>query len=252
MKRLPRVATIVAATATTVTLAVSLSACSSDRSAEAEAQSPVQQVTAAASTNTDAATDAAKAPDAEADDSARSGATVPDGYTLTEIPDADLSIAIPSTWTVATGAELADSESAEAIASALGYTTETVQALSNQLSIFAVDAGNTSTAGENISVQTTPGTSLLGESDLSAALAVTSTQPGVNVEPGTFSEVTTGSGDDASMYTYTMTMDSNPGRTIHGAYIAVLDNSGQSVVINVASHTSTRVTDLSDAVIGSI
>ncbi|SHE26835.1 hypothetical protein [Actinomyces glycerinitolerans] len=243
MSRLSRLTTLVATSVTAVALTASMSACSSN-SDDAADQGSDQQVTTTA--DTDTGSDDADETEAAAEP------TVPDGYTLTEVPGAELSVPVPDGWEAITGDDLADSERVEAVASALGYTTDQITAMMASIGLYAADTSGTSTLAENYNIQVVATSVMPGEADFNDMLTGSEQLPGVSsLTPGTFSEPKTASGEDAAMHTFTMNMDYAT-EPIEGAYLAIPTQDGQTALITMGTASAERTQELADVILGSI
>lgn len=241
MSRLSRLTTIAATGLTAVALTASMSACSSS-SDDAADQSSDQQVSTAA--GTDAGTD-----DAEAS----AEPTVPDGYTLTEVPGAELSIAVPSDWTTLTESTASDTELVSALATALGRSEDEVTAMLNALALYSIDTSGTSNYAENLNVEIAKGySSMPSENDMVTLLENQNNEAaGMVFKPGTYTETTTASGQDAVVETYTIPVDGGP--TTEGTYVVVHANGGDDLaLIAISTDSAERTKELADVVLGSI
>ncbi|MDU0348085.1 hypothetical protein [Actinomyces sp. MRS3W] len=250
MQRLPRIATYTATTLTAAALALTMSACNSG-SSDGEAVSTDQEVTVEESTASGSDESADTGSDTDATTEAEP--TVPDGYTLTEVPDAELSFAVPSDWTTLTGEDVSNTELVDAVASTLGRSTDEVAAMFQGLALYSVDTSGTSDFAENLNVEIVDNVSTLpAESDLVQLLERQSdASSGMVFEPGTYTETTTASGQGAAVETYTLPSDG--GTTVQGSYVVVPAKNGSAMALIAISTTSAeRTQELADAILGSI
>ncbi|SDN37667.1 hypothetical protein SAMN05216355_102174 [Actinomyces ruminicola] len=244
MKRTPRLATIATTTLTAVALTVSMSACSSG-SDDAADQGSDQGVTADA--GTDATAEDTDAGDAEAS----SAPTVPDGYSLTEVPDADLAIAIPSDWTTLTGDDVADAERVAAMATALNTTEDDARSRLEMLSLYSIDMNEDSSGyGETLNVQMLAEPNLPSEDQLTGMIEAQSTTE-VTLDAGDYSTVTTGSGADAIMQVYDLVYAD--GSSIPSAYLVLPTADGsQTAYVAISTTSAERTQELADVILSSV
>ncbi|NDR53029.1 hypothetical protein [Actinomyces sp. 565] len=230
--------------------ALAVSACQSEP--ETTAQSPDQQVTTESggdSTDeplTDTATDSASEPTAEI--------TVPDGYTLTEVPDADLSLALPADWSTVAG-DASDTSQADAvaeIANVTGWDEEQVIDSLRGMDLFSMDTSGDTRYNPNLSVviyndQYTRPT----EDDMHTRLEHDITSSDLTATPVNYTAPSTASGQEAAVQTYVITGEDSS-RT-EGAYVAVPANRGDSMaVITISASTAEHTQELIDAILDSI
>ncbi|WP_103061528.1 hypothetical protein [Actinomyces qiguomingii] len=252
MKRLPRMVTVVATTLTAVALTASISACSSN-SDDSEDRNADQEVTAG--TDSDAGTDAdADADsDADSDDAAKSEPTVPDGYTLTEVPDADLSLAVPSDWSTVTGAEISSqTELVDAIATTTGRTSEEVRTAMESLALWSMDTSGTKDYDENLNVELVEQRYAVPTEDEMAQVLENQANASANttMTPDSYTTTTTASGDDAVLQSYTLQIGDN---TTKGAYVVVPAKGGDAyALIAISTATAERTRELADVVLASL
>ncbi|MBE6475906.1 MAG: hypothetical protein E7Z95_10150 [Actinomyces succiniciruminis] len=241
MSRLSRLTTLAATGLTAVALTASMSACSSN-SDDAADQGSDQQVSAAA--DTDTSSDGAEA---------AAEPTVPDGYTLTEVPGAELSIAVPSDWSTLTESTASDTEFVSALATALGRTEAETTAMLDSLALYSIDISGTRDYAENLNVEIAKGfTAMPSENDMVALLENQNNEAaGMVFEPGTYTETTTASGQDAVVETYTLPVDGGP--TTEGTYVVVYANGGDDLaLIAISTDSAERTQELADVILGSI
>ncbi|MDO4901780.1 hypothetical protein [Actinomyces sp.] len=247
MKRLPRVATTLTTTLAAVALTASLAACQSNNSTDAEERNSDQQVTAEASTGTDSGSSKTGA------DATSSTPTVPDGYTLTEVPNADLSFAVPSGWTTLTGAEASSqTELVDAVATATERTPAEVLAAMESLALWSIDTSATENFVENLNVELLDSAYAAPSKDEVAQFLAnqTANNPNANITPDTYTKTTTASGDDAVVQSYTLTLGETSNK---GAYVIVPAKGGKGFALIAISAASTeRVQELADVILGSI
>ncbi|PHP53186.1 hypothetical protein [Actinomyces ruminis] len=244
MSRLSHLTTIAATGLTAVALTASMSACSSS-SDDAADQGSDQQVSAAA--DTDAGSDSTDETEAAAEP------TVPDGYTLTEVPGAELSIAVPSDWTTLTSDTVANTEFVSALATTLGRTEDETIAMLDSLALYTMDTSGTSDYAENLNVEIAEGfSSMPSENDMVALLENQNNEDaGMVFQPGTYTETTTASGQDAVVETYTLPIDGGP--TTEGTYVVVYANGGDDLaLIAISTDDAERTQELADVILGSI
>ncbi|SDM29697.1 hypothetical protein [Actinomyces ruminicola] len=239
MKRTPRLATIATTTLTAVALTVSMSACSSG-SDDAADQGSDQGVTADA--GTDASTDGAEA---------SSAPTVPDGYALTEVPDTDLAIAVPSDWTTFTGDDVADPERVVAMATALNTTEDDARNRLEMLSLYSIDMNEDSSGyGETLNVQMLAEPNLPSEDQLTGMIETQSTTD-ATLDAGDYSTVTTGSGADAIMQVYDLVYAD--GSSIPSAYLVLPTADGsQTAYVAISTTSAERTQELADVILSSV
>ncbi|CED90551.1 hypothetical protein [Actinomyces succiniciruminis] len=244
MSRLSRLTTLAATGLTAVALTASMAACSSN-SDDAADQGSDQQVTTTA--DTDTGSDDADETEAAAEP------TVPDGYTLTEVPGAELSIAVPSDWSTLTESTASDTEFVSALATALGRTEAETTAMLDSLALYSIDISGTRDYAENLNVEIAKGfTAMPSENDMVALLENQNNEAaGMVFEPGTYTETTTASGQDAVVETYTLPVDGGP--TTEGTYVVVYANGGDDLaLIAISTDSAERTQELADVVLGSI
>lgn len=242
MSRLSRLSTLAATGLTAVALTASMAACSSNSDDAADQGSDQQASTAA---NTDTRSDGADETEAAAEP------TVPDGYTLTEVPGADLSIAVPSDWSTLTGDDVSDPERVAAMATALNTTEDDARSRLEMLSLYSINMNEDSSGyGETLNVQMLAEPNLPSEDQLTAMIEAQSTTE-VTLDAGDYSTVTTASGADAIMQVYDLVYAD--GSSAPSAYLVLPTTDGSQTAYVAISATSTeRTQELADVILGSI
>ncbi|WP_136191913.1 hypothetical protein [Actinomyces procaprae] len=250
MKRLPRIAGIATTALTAVALSLSMSACTPNSDDAADRNADQAATADAGSTDSEDAADTADAPGA-ADTEAASEPTVPDGYTLTDVPDTDLAIAIPSDWTTLTGDDVADPERVADMATALNTTEDDARSRLEALSLYSVDMDEDSSGyGETLNVQMLAASKLPNEDRLTEMIEEQSTAD-VTLDAGEYSATTTGSGTDAVTQVYDIVYAD--GSSVPSAYVVLPTADGsETAYVAINATSAERRQELIDAILASV
>lgn len=174
--------------------------------------------------------------------------TVPDGYTLTEVPETGLSIAIPSNWETLTRNNVSDDALVERIAQARGMAPEALTMTLENSRLISVDTSDTADYAENLAaIQDTdeeldglPSEEEFTEEFLSDR----------EIDSGEYAQVTTGSGADAVRYVVTAT--GTDGQKHHAAFVFLENGEHTFFAVAIDAASTDRAKELADAVIGSL
>ncbi|SDM29807.1 hypothetical protein [Actinomyces ruminicola] len=213
-----------------VVLTASMSACSSNSSDASSASSASDQAVAVETTGTEA--------DADAEDST---AAVPEGFTLVEVPEYGISVAVPSDWDTLTSANTSDAELVGRIAQALDDSEDEVVADLADTPLVSVDTASDTPSALYLTRDDEDGP--LPSEEMMQELA-----DNHNADSTDYRETTSGSGANAAIFT----MSAADGDTQHNlSAVAVSDGDNAFFMVVVVSDSEERVKEVSDAVLAS-
>lgn len=208
------------ALATATLLSLSLVACSSG--------SPSGSSTESAAASAPAASESTPSQE-ESTKPSKPGA--PEGFTVTEVSDVGLSIAVPSDWTILDKDSTNDPALLEGAAAAMGTTTDALTTMLAGASLCAVDPVPDDGVASHLMVTDTRLPTLPGETEVTAG------QELIGVTPTTNSETETANGTAAAYY-YILEGDA---ATMHGASVLVpsADGTYATIAVNTGSEAET-------------
>ncbi|SHE26832.1 hypothetical protein [Actinomyces glycerinitolerans] len=233
--RLPRPATLATTGLAAVALTLSMSACSSnsDDAADSASAASDQAVTATA--------DASAHTTADTDDNA----AVPDGFTLVEVPDYDISVAVPSDWDTLTSADTSDTELVGRIAQALDDSEEEVIADLEDTPLTSVDTASDSDVAPYLVLGRIDGEGALPSEDQMRSLA----EDDEDADITGYEETTSGSGADAAILTVTASED---GTQYYVSALAVSDGDDAYYASVIVADSEEQLKEISDAMLASL
>ena len=174
--------------------------------------------------------------------------TVPDGYTLTDVPETGLSIAIPSSWETLTAENSSDDALVERIAQARGVDPETLTMRLEDSQLISVDTSDTTDYAENITAMQDTEEELDGlPSEEEFTEEFLSDR---EIDSGEYAKVTTGSGADAVRFVFTAT--GTDGQKHHASLVLLETGEHTFFAVAVDAASTSRAQGLADAVIGSL
>ena len=218
------------ALATTALLSLSLVACSAISSSGSSES---------ASASAPATSESAPPPEESAKPSEPSS---PEDFTVTEVADVGLSIAVPSDWLVLDKDSTNDPAALEAAAAAMGTTTDSLTTMLAGSSLLAVDPNSDGGVAGNLLVTDTSLPALPGETE------VTMGQEMIGATPTTNTEVETANGTAAA---YDYTLEGN-GVTVYGSSVLVPAADGTYATIAVNTGSEAETTSIVEAILGSL
>ncbi|SDN37595.1 hypothetical protein SAMN05216355_102170 [Actinomyces ruminicola] len=227
---LPRPLTLAATGLAAVVLTASMSACSSNSSDASSASDPVVAVE---TTGTEA--------DADAEDST---AAVPEGFTLVEVPEYGISVAVPSDWDTLTSANASDGELVGRIAQALGHSEDEVNADLEDTPLTSVDTASDSDIPPSLVLGRVDGDGALPSEDRLKQLAETNDVDSTDYEP-----TTSGSGADAAVFAVRALED---GTQYYLSVVSVTNGDDSYYATVIITHSEHQVKEISDAVLASL
>ncbi|WP_147680213.1 hypothetical protein [Actinomyces ruminicola] len=228
--RIPRLVPLAATGLTAIALTLSLAACSSG-SDSADSASPAGDQAVTVESSADAA------PDADA-------TAVPEGFTLVEVPEYGVLVAVPSDWDTLTSANTSDEELVGRIAQALDDSEEEVIADLEDTPLTSVDTASDAEDPAYLYMTRSDGNGALPTEEMLRALAENHDATSSNYE-----QTTSGSGADAATFTMTGSED---GRQRRVSGVAVSDGDDAFFLVVVVSDSEQQLQEVSDAVIDSL
>ncbi|RAX22808.1 MULTISPECIES: hypothetical protein [unclassified Actinomyces] len=231
--RLPRPVTLATTGLAAVALTASMSACSSnsDDAADSASAASDQEVTATADAGADTT--------ADTDDNA-----VPDGFTLVEVPDYDISVAVPSDWDTLTSANASDTELVGRIAQALNDSEDEVIADLEDTPLTSVDTASDSDVAPYLVLGRIDGEGALPSEDQMRSLADSN-----EADVTGYEQTTSGSGADAATITLSA---SEVGTHYYLSALAVADGDDAYYASVIVSDSEEQLKEISDAMLASL
>lgn len=233
MSRLSRLTTIAATGLTAVALTASMSACSSN-SDDAASSSAASDQAVTATADADADTTA----DADGD------ATVAGGFTLVELPEYGVSVAVPSDWETLTSANASDIELVGRIAQARGQSEDEVIADLEDRPLTSVDTSADTDLAPYLFVTRVAGNGALPTEEQMRSLAENNA-----VEVADYQETTSGSGADAIVITMNV---SDGDAQYHASNLAVSDGDDAFFIVLITTDSEQQLQQVSDAILASL
>ncbi|MBM6980026.1 MAG: hypothetical protein I3J03_09980 [Actinomyces succiniciruminis] len=229
--RLPRPATLATTGLAAVALTLSMSACSSgsDDAADSASAASDQAVTATADTGAD------------------DNAAVPDGFTLVEVPDYDISVAVPSDWDTLTTANTSDTELVGRIAQALDDSEEEVIADLEDTPLTSVDTASDTASDTAVAPYLVLGR-IDGEGALPTEDQMRSLAENEDADITGYEQTTSGSGADAAI----ITLSATDGTQYHLSAFAVSDGDDAYYAAVIVTDSEEQLKEISDAMLASL
>lgn len=223
-----RALTLVATGLAAVALTASMSACSSsseDAAGSASAASDQAVTATAADTDEDA--------------------TVPDGFTLVEVPDYDISVAVPSGWDTLTSADTSDTELVGRIAQALDHSEDEVISDLEDTPLTSVDTTSDADVPPYLVLGRIDGEGALPSEEQMRSLAEDD-----DAEATDYEQTASGSGADARIFT--MSESDDVGTQHYVAAVAVSDGDDAYFASVIVADSEEQLKEISDALIASL
>ncbi|MDU0348784.1 hypothetical protein [Actinomyces sp. MRS3W] len=239
MSRLSRPLILAATGLATVALALPLAACSGSNTSETTSTQASQEATA----NSEDAADTGSDTDAQTDSD--STASVPDGFTLVEIPEYDMSVAVPSDWDTLTSANSSDTELVGRIAQALDKSEDEVIADLEDTALISADTSSSSgdASADEIAVGRAETDALPTEEEFIDLAELN------EADSSDYTSTTTPSGLEAAVFRMNAVADDED------HYISIISvSTGDGIVdsVLIATSTAERDQEIYDAVLGSL
>ncbi|CED90553.1 hypothetical protein [Actinomyces succiniciruminis] len=230
--RLPRLTTLATTGLAAVALTLSMSACSSgsDDAADSASAASDQAVTATADTGAD------------------DNAAVPDGFTLVEVPDYDISVAVPSDWDTLTTANTSDTELVGRIAQALDDSEEEVIADLEDTPLTSVDTASDTASDTAVAPYLVLGR-IDGEGALPTEDQMRSLAENNDADVTGYEQTTSGSGADAATITLSASED---GTQYYVSALAVSEGDDAYLASVIVVDSEEQLKEISDAMLASL
>ncbi|NDR53027.1 hypothetical protein [Actinomyces sp. 565] len=229
--RFPRLVPLAATGLTAVALSLSLAACSSSDSGSADPAS----TESSQSVTVESSADAAQAPD---------GAAVPEGFTLVEVPEYGISVAVPSDWETLTSANASDTELVARVAKARDMSEDEVIADLEDRPLLSIDTAADGDFAPYLVLSRIDDDGPLPSEDKMQSLAELNA-----AETSELEQTTSGSGADASLFTMSASDD---GVQYNFSAVSVSEGDDAYITTVVVSDSAQQAQEVSEAVLASL